>query len=118
MLVMYTMYQGVSQTLPKTAFLMFIDNWLIFCLIVPICVFLIEIAWEFDHTRKLDKEAKKVFKPRSFDIAKRKKSDEIAIPYQRLAQCVVIGATIAFVGVYMSLAVYYYNNEKTYIDPL
>jgi hypothetical protein len=36
MLVMYTMYQGVSNTLPQTAYLKFIDVWLIVCLLVQI----------------------------------------------------------------------------------
>jgi len=36
MLVMYTMYQGVSSTLPQTAYLKFIDIWLIVCLLVCI----------------------------------------------------------------------------------
>lgn len=47
MLVMYTFYQSVSASVPKTAYLKFIDYWLIFCLIVPIAVFLSVIGWIF-----------------------------------------------------------------------
>ena len=53
MLVIYTMFQGVNYSLPQTAYLKFIDYWLIFCLIVPFTIFLIEVAWALDHARKL-----------------------------------------------------------------
>jgi hypothetical protein len=38
--------QGVNYTLPGTAYLKFIDVWLLFCLVTPFIVFLIEVAWE------------------------------------------------------------------------
>lgn len=40
MLVMYTLYQSVSGSLPQTAYLKSIDVWLIFGLIMPFLVFL------------------------------------------------------------------------------
>ncbi|TRY79427.1 hypothetical protein TCAL_10764 [Tigriopus californicus] len=46
MLVMYTLYQGVSNSLPKTAYLKLIDIWLIFGLIMPFAVFLVLVVWE------------------------------------------------------------------------
>jgi hypothetical protein len=100
MLVMYTMYQGVSQSLPKTAFLMFIDYWLIFCLIVPFVVFLVEIAWEFDHTKKLERASK---------ILSRKQK-KIRIPYQGLVQLIVLGATLVFIFIYSTLAIFHYQS--------
>ncbi len=45
LLVMYTMYQSISQTLTKTAYLKMIDYWLIFCLLVPFLIFMIEMYW-------------------------------------------------------------------------
>ena len=45
------MFQGVSQSLPKTAYLKFIDYWLNFCLIVPFAVFLTETFWELRRAR-------------------------------------------------------------------
>ena len=42
MLVMYTLYQGVSDNMPKTANLKFIDIWLLYGLIVPFVTFVIE----------------------------------------------------------------------------
>ena len=46
MLVMYTMFQGATTTLPNTAYLKYIDRWMLFCLLVPFLVFLIEVSWE------------------------------------------------------------------------
>lgn len=46
MLVMYTLYQGVSNSLPKTAYLKLIDIWLIFGLIMPFAVFVVLVVWE------------------------------------------------------------------------
>jgi hypothetical protein len=46
MLVMYTQYQSVSSTLPSTPYLKMIDIWLLFGLLMPFIVFLIEVSWE------------------------------------------------------------------------
>ena len=35
MLVMYTMYQSIIETMTRTAYLKLIDFWLLFCLLVP-----------------------------------------------------------------------------------
>jgi hypothetical protein len=45
MLVMYTMYQSINDSSTKTAYLKMIDFWLIFCLLVPFTIFMIEIFW-------------------------------------------------------------------------
>ena len=51
MLVMYTLYESASSGLPKTAYLKMIDIWLIFGLIVPFGVFLVEIVAEITKNR-------------------------------------------------------------------
>ena len=43
MLVLYTLYQSVSQGLPKTPYLTLIDVWLLFGLILPFFIFTILI---------------------------------------------------------------------------
>ena len=43
MLVVYTMYQSISQMLPQTAYIKFVDVFLIFGLLVPFSVFLIQV---------------------------------------------------------------------------
>jgi uncharacterized iron-regulated membrane protein len=45
MLVMYTMYQSINESSTKTAYLKMIDFWLLFCLLVPFTIFMIEIFW-------------------------------------------------------------------------
>jgi len=45
-LVMYTMYQSISAIQPKTEYLKLGDVWIIFCLLMPMVVFLLEVAWK------------------------------------------------------------------------
>jgi len=45
MLVMYTVYQSISETMTKTAYLKMIDYWLLFCLLTPFMIFMIETFW-------------------------------------------------------------------------
>jgi hypothetical protein len=46
LLVMYTLYQSISNTLPPTAYLKLIDYWLLFSLILPFVIFILHMAWE------------------------------------------------------------------------
>ena len=41
MLVIYTLYQSISDKLPQTAYLKMIDIWLLFCLSMPFLVFML-----------------------------------------------------------------------------
>jgi hypothetical protein len=58
MLVMYTMYQSISQALVKTAYLKMIDYWLLFCLLMPFVIFMIEIYWLLARTQNLGLSSK------------------------------------------------------------
>ena len=44
MLVMYTMYQSINDSIPKTAYLKFIDIWIGCCLFIPFIVFFIQVS--------------------------------------------------------------------------
>ena len=55
MLVMYTLYQSISLTLPPTAYLKLLDYWLIFCLIMPFVIFMIEVDWELQFQKRKTK---------------------------------------------------------------
>jgi len=59
LLVMYTMYQSVSGALVKTAYLKMIDYWLLFCLLTPFVIFMIEIYWLLLKRAKSIKEITK-----------------------------------------------------------
>jgi hypothetical protein len=50
MLVMYTMYQSIIETMTRTAYLKLIDYWLLFCLLVPFLTFMIEVYWYLSPT--------------------------------------------------------------------
>ena len=118
MLVMYTLYQGVIQNLPKTAYLKFIDIWLLFCLIVPSVVFLVEVMWELRHVKNLAKAQKlKFFKKGYVGSEISHDSDQPKIPNQRLIRLSIIFLTVAFIVIYCLVAAYFLNNpsyEMTY----
>ena len=110
MLVMYTMYQGVSQSLPKTADMKFIDWWLLFCVIMPFLVFMIEIMWEHSRIRRKSKpvkKSKKCWPEQTIDADK-----PVDAPYQQPIRIVFIMFTVAFVFGYAALAANYYNNNS------
>ena len=46
MLVMQTLFQSISSSMPTTAYLKLLDYWLIFGLIMPFFVFVILVFWE------------------------------------------------------------------------
>ena len=54
MLVMYTLIQSNSVSLPNTAYLKMIDIWLMHGLIVPFCVFAYHVVNELTRKRKED----------------------------------------------------------------
>ena len=45
MLVMYTMYQSILDSMTKTAYLKLLDYWLLFCLLMPFTTFVTEVYW-------------------------------------------------------------------------
>jgi hypothetical protein len=58
MLVMYTMYQSISEALVKTAYLKMIDYWLLFCLLTPFVIFMIEIFWLLERPQDITESTK------------------------------------------------------------
>ncbi len=111
MLVMYTMYQGISASLPKTAYLKFIDVWVFFCLLVPFIVFLIEVYWELTITKNRKKMLKCNKKKISSWTAEKEKTVKIeVIPFRSQVQFLTIFLTVAFVLGYLCTAVYKRKN--------
>ena len=60
MLVLYTLFQSISNTMPPTAYVKFLDVWLIFCLIMPFLIFIIEVTWELIKENEKN-EVKKMY---------------------------------------------------------
>ena len=46
MLVLYTLFQSISDNMPTTAYLKLLDVWLIFGLGMPFLIFIVEVTWE------------------------------------------------------------------------
>ena len=110
LLVMYTLYQGVIQSLPKTAYLKFIDVWLLFCLIIPIAVFVVEVCWELHRVKRLAHSRKmKSVGPKNIIRITRPDVGQ-SLPFQRLAQIGFIFVSVVFVVSYSVVAAYYMKN--------
>ena len=84
MLVMYTMYQSINDSVSKTAYLKLIDYWLIFCLLVPFIIFLIETKWLLVKTR-IGPDSGRHLKGDDVTRLKRKKMIRIFVPALTLA---------------------------------
>jgi hypothetical protein len=109
MLVMYTMYQSISQVLPATAYLKFIDVWLIFCLLVPFIVFIIQVFLKIENTQEdqaIDQNGKWVYNNNNNNQNVVGNKDCI----RRFFLFFVPLSTIFFVFCYISVAVYFYSN--------
>ena len=93
MLVMYTLFQSVSEDMPSTAYMKLLDIWLIFCLVLPFIIFIIEVLWEF----KDNDEVQRFYTPK--------------ITKSRCKHCIQIGMPILcsiFVIVYSCFAIQVY----------
>ena len=109
MLVMYTMFQGVNITMPQTAYLKFIDLWLIFCLVMPFIVFLIEVFWDIYRYHQEETLAKKSTTQNKW-LSNEKKVDRIRIPYKGQVRVGIVSFTVLFILGYATVGIMYYNN--------
>ena len=93
-LVMYTMYQSISDSIAKTAYLKMIDYWLLFCLLVPFITFMLEIYWfikqSFNKGTKINKNTKGNFRSK--------------LVTKQCVQCLVPSLTIIFIVTYFTAA--------------
>ncbi len=94
MLVMYTMYQSISESLVKTAYLKMIDYWILFCLLMPFLIFMIEIHWLLQITQ-IHNTSKKCW------IEKNQKKTKFN---KKIIKYAVHGLTFLFVIIYMAIA--------------
>ena len=72
MLVMYTMYQSISDLLIKTAYLKMIDFWLLFCLLLPFLIFMIEVYWLLRNVGKIGMNSNEGIRKRKLKTNRRK----------------------------------------------
>ena len=98
MLVMYTLYQSINTSLTKTAYLKMIDYWLIFCLLAPFTIFMIEINWVILETKDCRREKDQ------------KWIEEKKLPNRKTIQILVVSITLLFVVAYIICAIVISNN--------
>jgi hypothetical protein len=98
MLVMYTMYQSISGSLIKTAYLKMIDYWLLFCLLMPFVIFIIEIYWLLQKNKKLNATLKGW-------VQEENKINN----HRKLIQYLAHGISGTFVTCYFLIAILMYN---------
>ena len=128
MLVMYTLYQGLQTIMPKTAYLKFIDIFLLYGLIVPFITFMVEVIskllagkeppvdQEEDKFRNMiytSPESNNLFTETKLKIALAKKNsvskrEKIRQILEYTSEKVIPIITAVFLIVYSYLAVYYY----------
>jgi hypothetical protein len=107
MLVMYTMYQSISQSLPQTAYLKFIDVWLIFCLLVPFVVFVAQVFLKIEMPQKVTSKHSKKWTPKTKEL------QEASFNKSNIRNYLIIfipSSTLLFVACYFFTAIYFYSN--------
>ena len=136
MLVMYTLYQGVSASMPKTADLKFIDIWLLYGLVVPFVTFVVEtilrlLSTDIEEEEKVEEEKRgygrlinvkvsnktiplEINRPMEMNPPKKKakltRRMKFKILLQYASQTLIPLTTILFIISYLIQAYIYYNN--------
>ena len=108
MLVMYTFYQSLSQTIPKTAYMKLIDYWLIFCLLVPFLIFIIESMWNLEYDKKMKLKQAEMKDTKIWSIRDDKERDIECLQRARIQKLVPL-VTLTFVLVYFGFALFFFN---------
>ena len=131
MLVMYTLYQGLQSIMPKTAYLKFIDIFLLYGLIVPFITFTVEVVSKLLGGKEASNEnekkeddifqkaiytppgSKNVFTETHLNMKVEKKNEvprreKIRQALEYTSEKIIPLFTAIFLGVYSYLAVYYY----------
>lgn len=104
LLVMYTFYQSISDTIPATAYLKLMDYWLIFCLLVPFILFLVQSYWYLNRQSPEVHTTDKA--PHKSQLKSRKFSQ------RELVRMLIVGLTVIFILVYFMIAVFVYFNQS------
>ena len=97
LLVMYTFYQSLSESIPKTSYIKLIDIWLIFCLLVPFATFLVESACYLESNK------------RSAKVSIIKKRVNL-FSYTKLFKFAVISLTLSFITFYFCYCLHVFVN--------
>lgn len=113
MLVMYTLYQSVSGSLPQTAYLKSIDVWLLFGLIMPFIVFLF-LVYKNLTAKTITERSKNQIEPlnklRIVRITNNRLKNNGKDKASRKMTVIIPFSTVFFIFIYwgFSLITYYY----------
>ena len=111
LLVIYTFYQGISQTIPRTEYMKLIDYWLMYCLLDPFIIFIIQCIWYLDSMRGVNRDSIKIGKTNVKWIPN--KSTKISfLPQKRVVKFVIISFTVLTTFCYFAVAIYVYNFQN------
>ena len=108
LLVMYTFYQSIADSIPKTAYLKLMDYWLIFCLLLPFILFIVQSYWY------LNRSAHEGFTHTGIARTSHKKSTKV--PRRELVQMAIVGLTIVYTLAYFIVAMFVYYNQRQEIS--
>ena len=92
MLVMYTLFQSISDSMPPTAYLKLLDVWFIFGLIMPFIIFIVEVILELLQ-QKENNDVKHLY------LA----SNSIKSKFKIISQVGIPALFLAFVTVYITI---------------
>jgi hypothetical protein len=98
LLVTYTMYQSISESLTKTAYLKMIDYWLLFCLLVPFITFMVEIYLFLQKNDANLKESSEGWVKDEKEIEKR------LLKRRKQFQYIVYCSTLLFLSLYFIIS--------------
>jgi len=103
LLVTYTMYQSITDSLTHTAYLKMIDIWLLFCLLVPFITFMLEIYLLVQKSQANLNDTSKGWVKDEREIEQR--------PQKRMKQIqwFVHGFTLVFILLYFIVALLMFN---------
>jgi len=107
MLVMYTMYQSINESIPKTAYLKFIDIWIGCCLFIPFIVFFIQIGWKLWISKSSGNVAEINDETKGLNRLATPQSRSHRKIWRMLAACL----TLAFILTYFATAYFIYHNN-------
>jgi hypothetical protein len=113
---MYTLYQSIAVSLPQTAYLKMIDVWLLFGLMMPFIVFLLEVFFELviatmkKSENEENNQVKNIVNSKfgSQNVQRKKKSSFKIDKWKKIGQIGVVTSTIGFILMYWCIALFHY----------
>jgi hypothetical protein len=119
MLVLYTLYQSIALSLPQTAYLKMIDVWLLFGLIMPFFVFLLEVYFELlkeneKRAQSVDINKVKNIRNSNFSFLNNQRDEKTYISVDKMkktCQIFVPVITVTFILLYWGIAIFHYYGK-------